>query len=231
MFDVILDENQLTDACEHIADYLESYWRATHPPEMEPDNTLVAQLAENTLPTSPSAIKVCDTQKKCTGDIIFISSHPNLLRRQYVCVVNYDTVRITVSCICIVSIYSSNIFISFLLILLLWKVEEMKCLWWVTCLQIMPPFHRSNRDELQWRVIQKLARNDECILSKKKFSVSNNPVGIKCILLQCHYILSVDLFLVFRNYLLDIYVALIISFLKLFCYTPHDDRNQCRPSS
>lgn len=63
MFDVILDENQLTDACEHIADYLESYWRATHPPEMEPANTLVAQLAENTLPTSPSAIPVCDTQK------------------------------------------------------------------------------------------------------------------------------------------------------------------------
>ncbi|KAI9544499.1 Voltage-dependent L-type calcium channel subunit beta-2 [Dissostichus eleginoides] len=56
MFDVILDENQLIDACEHVADYLESYWRATHPPEMEPANALVAQLAENTLPTSPSAV-------------------------------------------------------------------------------------------------------------------------------------------------------------------------------
>uniref|UniRef100_A0A3P9IW38 Calcium channel, voltage-dependent, beta 2b n=1 Tax=Oryzias latipes TaxID=8090 RepID=A0A3P9IW38_ORYLA len=61
MFDVILDENQLSDACEHIADYLESYWRATHPPEMEPANAVVAQLAENTLPTSPTAIP--DEQK------------------------------------------------------------------------------------------------------------------------------------------------------------------------
>uniref|UniRef100_I3JRQ2 Calcium channel, voltage-dependent, beta 2b n=1 Tax=Oreochromis niloticus TaxID=8128 RepID=I3JRQ2_ORENI len=61
MFDVILDENQLSDACEHIADYLESYWRATHPPEMEPANAVVAQLAENTLPASPTVIP--DEQK------------------------------------------------------------------------------------------------------------------------------------------------------------------------
>ncbi|XP_075877943.1 voltage-dependent L-type calcium channel subunit beta-2b isoform X2 [Nelusetta ayraudi] len=64
MFDVILDENQLTDACEHIADYLESYWRATHPPEMEQANALVAQLAENTLPTNPSAVPDGQKNKK-----------------------------------------------------------------------------------------------------------------------------------------------------------------------
>ncbi|KAG7524746.1 voltage-dependent L-type calcium channel subunit beta-3-like isoform X2 [Solea senegalensis] len=67
MFDVILDENQLTDACEHIADYLESYWRATHPPEMEPVNAVVARLAENTLPTSPSGIPDEHKNKKASA--------------------------------------------------------------------------------------------------------------------------------------------------------------------
>ncbi|KAL8603576.1 Voltage-dependent L-type calcium channel subunit beta-2 [Nucella lapillus] len=76
MFDVILDENQLDDACEHLAEYLEAYWRAAHPPSMtQPSpHSVDRNLAS---PSSPDPLSRHNTMPTHMAHSHSFERHPN----------------------------------------------------------------------------------------------------------------------------------------------------------
>uniref|UniRef100_A0A087YFI5 Voltage-dependent L-type calcium channel subunit beta-2 n=1 Tax=Poecilia formosa TaxID=48698 RepID=A0A087YFI5_POEFO len=67
MFDIILDENQLEDACEHMADYLEAYWRSTHPTGSSPPDPVLTNLPAAALPSAQTPASAVQESLKGNG--------------------------------------------------------------------------------------------------------------------------------------------------------------------